>query len=167
MKNEALEYYDKFYFNITRMLSERNLFNIGKNSFKHFGHNWDNLSFERQNRKELEHSNWNNVTGIGAVLGFCNLRALDIDSCNDLNFILHLLDILNLPNNYRWVVRSGSKNGFHILFRCKDENINLSDPVKIAFSSNEYHRCLFKKIEFRWEKHIVLPPSVHDSGHES
>jgi hypothetical protein len=166
MKNKALEYYDKFNFNVTRMLSEKNMFNAGHNIFKHPGHNWDYLSYERQSRNDLTGSNWNNVTGIGAVLGYNNLRALDIDSCNDINFVLQLLDILNLPNKYRWTIRSGSKNGFHILFVCEDENTKLSDPIRIAFSSNKYHKRFFKKIEFRWEKHIVLPPSVHESGYE-
>lgn len=166
MKNKALEYYDNFNFNITRMLSEKNIYNNNHNIFKHPSHNWDYLSIERQNRSDLTSSNWDNVTGIGAVLGFNFLRALDIDSCNDINFVLQLLDILNLPNNYQWTIKSGSKNGFHILFKCENENIKLSDPIRIAFSSNKYHQRFFKKIEFRWEKHIVLPPSIHESGHK-
>ncbi len=163
MKEEALEYYDKFMFNITRMHSVRNEFNKDKNQYKHPGHNWEHIISERQNRKELEEEEWSNVIGIGAVLGYNNLRALDIDDCTRIEFIAEILETFRLPNDYPWVVRSGSQNGFHILLYNNDDFEKIASSEQFVYNSKEEYKEIFRKIEFRWKKQIVLPPSMHET----
>jgi DNA polymerase III subunit epsilon len=164
VKKESLIYYTRFKFNVTKILNKENQYNVGRNIYKHPSHKWNNWVVNRQPISFLKNSNWSNTNGIGTVLGYNNLRALDIDGCNNVNFIKKLLHILNLPENYEWVVRSGSGNGFHILFYASDNEIDFSESLKAAYGSNSIYKNVFKKIEFRWRKHLVLPPSKHPSG---
>ncbi|WP_192821034.1 hypothetical protein [Rufibacter sp. LB8] len=85
-----------------------------KNLFKSPYHEWTKYQFERQNKEEILEYNWKDATGVGVILGHQNLRALDIDGCVSLEFIDKVLETLQLPLDYPWVMRSGSGNGFHI-----------------------------------------------------
>ena len=164
MKEDALLFHQKFKFNITKIFKEKNQYNVGRNVHKHPGHEWKHFSFLRQGRKALADSSWENVTGIGTVLEFNNLRALDIDDCNSDNFVKWLINKLKLPENYEWTVKSGSANGYHILFYAENNTLNNNESLKIAYCSNKHYKNIFKKIEFRWKSHLVLPPSLHESG---
>ena len=164
MRKEALHYYDKFGFNITKLTTEKNDYNYSKDPYKHPSHSWEFLIYERQQRDFLSESNWDKTVGIGTVLGFNKLRALDIDDCNNLDFLMEIIVKLGLPKNYEWIIKSGSNNGYHILFFAEDNKLNNSEYIKPAYRSNELNKEIFKRIEFRWEKHLVLPPSLHKSG---
>ena len=164
MKTEALHYYDKFGFNITKLTAKKNNYNYSKDPYKHPSHSWEFLTYERQQREFLSESDWDKTVGIGTVLGFNKLRALDIDDCNDLEFLLKVLIKLGLPKNYEWIIKSGSNNGYHILFFAEDNKLSNSEYIKPAYRSNELNKDIFKRIEFRWKKHLVLPPSLHKSG---
>jgi DNA polymerase III subunit epsilon len=164
MKEDAIMYYDKFKFNVTILSNKRNKFNFNKNIYKHPCHEWEYLSIRRQKRHDLTKASWKNVHGIGTVLEFNKLRALDIDDCNDDNFIRQLLSLLGLPNDYEWTVRSGSHNGYHVLFYANDNKLSDFESLRIAYAGKGPYKSVFRKIEFRWKSHLVLPPSVHRSG---
>jgi DNA polymerase III epsilon subunit-like protein len=175
MKNE-LEVYAKFYYNlgfnvtcITNYLTEYN-FNE-KNLTKSPYHKWENFEKERQELDELKSYDWQNATGVGLALGFNNIRALDIDGCIDIDIVYEILNILGLPDKYEWVIRSGSQNGFHIIFFSEEVNLSkglnrYSSKIKevIAYSALPEIKHKIEKIEFRWNNHLVLPPSIHKSS---
>jgi len=164
MKEEALLYKKRFGFNITKISKDANIYNVGRNRFKHPNHSWEHFEYSQQSIDFINKGNWDDIIGIGTVLGFNKLRALDIDYCDDIEFIQKLLNILKLPLNYEWVVKSGSHKGFHILFYSEDNRITEHESLKIAYGSNSKYNLAFKKIEFRWKKHLVLPPSLHESS---
>jgi len=71
-------------------------------------------------------------------------------------------------------VKSGSNNGFHIIF--KDRELRgfydkKGCPIEyaavqnvLAYLPNKKYKNLFERIEFRWIAHLVLPPSNHILG---
>ncbi|MBA7518861.1 hypothetical protein ES705_10935 [subsurface metagenome] len=81
-------------------------------------------------------------------------------------FILKILSLLNLPDNYEWVVRSAS-GGFHIIFYAEDHLYPSKPNLTRAFCPNDNtysEYSLFRFVEFRWSKHLVLPPSINKNG---
>jgi DNA polymerase III epsilon subunit-like protein len=157
--------YKAFGFNITCMSSKLNDFNkLTSNFFKTPCQKWEHLSINNQSNLEFEQNDWENAIGVGTVTKWNNLFVIDIDGCNDRDLINEMLQKLGLPVDYEWVVESGSNNGFHIylygerLKECKEEDVVSTFPPKSIYEG------LFDKIEFLWETHCVLPPSVHGSG---
>lgn len=168
MNHELLAYakhFKKLGFNvtcITNVLTEHNFYN--NNILKAPYHKWEHLKKEKQTEVEFDSLNWENATGIGTVAGYENLHVLDIDGCDEYNFIEDLLILLKLPLNYEWVTKSGSGNGFHIYFY-SDLIEDLEDnQVTSTFPSNFENISLFEKIEILWNTHVVLPNSLHCSG---
>jgi hypothetical protein len=157
-------YYYNFGFNVTCIKNEENLFNQNdKSLLKSPSHEWRIFQYERQNLETLHSYDWNNAVGIGTVLGYNNLRALDIDNCENYTLIKGILKTLNLPIDYEWVVKSGSKKGFHIIFYGSDHQFKTQrDKIK-ALKPNSKFIGEFKHIELRWIGHLVLPPSIHSS----
>ena len=47
-------------------------------------------------------------------MGIDDLRLFDLDGVEDEDIIEQILKKLGLPENYAWVVQSGSGNGYHI-----------------------------------------------------
>jgi len=110
-------HYYNFGLNVTHISTDRKDFHFPEeNILKTPSHIWTDLLNRRQSLEELHSFNWDNACGIGTVLQFNNLRALDIDGCNNMNLIQNFLKALDLPKDYEWVVKSGSRNGFHIIF---------------------------------------------------
>ena len=169
-------YYRIFGMNITQMKWSESLKNA--KSFKEpIDVEWGDLKFKEQSFADLLSFNWDYSAGIGLVLGYNNYRALDFDIKDDYDrydgttiddFIDDVLKILKLPLDYQWVVRSGNGYGFHIIFKC--DNISAtSDLDSISFApANRYGppEEYFSRIELRWCDHLVLPPSIHASGHQ-
>ena len=140
-------------------LNERNEHtDPGPNILKSPSHEWTHFSHTRQSLNTLHAYQWEKAKGVGLVLGYNNLRALDIDECHDLSIIPDFLNILDLPQDYEWVMRSGSHNGFHILFYAEEHKFEVAKNKIKAFKSDR-----FKHIELRWIGHLVLPPSIHIS----
>ena len=157
-------YYFNFGFNITCIINERNEFNshaYDNRLLKSPSHKWENFQTERQQLEVLRSYAWDKAVGIGLVLGYANLRALDIDKCTNLSIFYDFLLLLELPSDYKWVVRSGSQEGFHILFYCDDHNYKVTKDKIRAFKSNIKYSNTFKHVELRWKGHLVLPPSIH------
>ena len=157
---------------ITNYLTEFNF--MEKNLLKAPHHSWQKFQSEKQDRQDLLEYDWINSIGLGTVLGFQNLRAIDIDGCNSLDFIYKVLEVLDLPLDYQWVMRSGSSNGFHILFYSSDDSLeselkiktneNLFNHKVFALGPNKEYQNIFDHLEIRWTGHLVLPPSLHNSG---
>lgn len=153
-------HYYNFGFNVTHVARDINSQSIIKSA----SHEIDSYLNKRQSIKQLHSLNWKNSTGVGVVLGYQKLRALDIDGCTDINFIKLILSYLELPLNYEWVVKSGSGNGFHIIFFADDHRFVTETGKVRAFLPNKLFNFFFKHIELRWYAHLVLPPSLHSSG---
>ena len=156
-------YYYNFQFNVTCITNIRNDFNKDGHLKKAPSHKWTHFISERQTLNTLTSYDWSNASGLGVVLGYNKLRALDIDGCNDINLMTEFLNILKLPANYKWLIESGSKNGFHIIFYCENHNYEVENNKIKAFKSSDKFKSIFKHIELRWIGHLVLPPSQHPS----
>lgn len=164
MKIFANHFYN-FGFNITHISETRKEFHrYMQDVLKSPSHRCEDYLENRQQLSELHSFDWRNASGLGVILGYNNLRALDIDGSDDIETINHFLSILQLPNNYEWVVRSGSNNGFHIIFYCENHRYAFFSEKAIALASNLEFKNKFKHIEFRWFGHLVLPPSRHASS---
>lgn len=115
-------------------------------------------------------------TGIGGILGVDNLRVLDFDDLslftkvvnapwfenygefND--FVKYCLSLLRLPEDYHWVVRSGSGCGFHIIFRTNE--ITNFNPEIISFKNRKdlyKEKIDVKALDLIWNGYIALPPT--------
>lgn len=126
-------------------------------------HEWLHLIKRRQSLEELRAFDWINAIGIGVILGYNRVRAIDIDGSTDSSMLVKMLEVLGLGENYEWVVKSGSGNGYHIIFLSEEHNYETwSDKVK-AFWPNESYANSYKHLELRYSGHLVLPPSVHYS----
>lgn len=170
-------YYYNMGFNVTHIIP---LLNEGKakNVFKSPTNDRHKLKNLRQSLEEMNSFDWEMSTGVGVVLGFNKLRAIDFDFSrwnrdvipNKRNQIINLcLQNLHLPTSYEWVILTPN-GGFHILFFSGHHNIPVKENLTRAFTPNVkyYHYCdeyhisayHFKQIELRWDKHLVLPPST-------
>lgn len=147
---------------ISNHINEHNFFS--RNILKSPNHIWKHLLMQRQTEEEMESYDWENATGIGCITGIDNLRAIDLDGCSDFSFLVNVLESLGLPPNYEWVVQSGSKNGFHIIFKAKKPKFLNENDVVTTFPPKESFRHIFEKVEILWNTNLVLPPSIHNSG---
>ncbi len=164
MKFIYANYYYNFQFNVTCITNVYNEFNrVGRYLIKTPSHKWIHFLIERQTLETLRLYDWGNATGLGVVLGYNKLRALDIDNCNDISLIVEFLKILKLPTNYKWLIESGSKNGFHIIFYSENHNYEVAKDKIKSFKSSDQYKSIFGHIELRWIGHLVLPPSLHPS----
>lgn len=165
MKIFANHFYN-FGFNITHISETRKEFHHDmQDVLKSPSHKCEDYLENRQQLSELHSFDWKDTSGLGVILGYNNLRALDIDGCDDIETINHFLEILQLPFDYEWVVRSGSNNGFHIIFYCENHQHNDFSEKSIVLASNLDFKNKFKHIELRWFGHLVLPPSRHASSY--
>lgn len=134
----------------------------------------ENLYHSPQDSSTLLKQDWLNASGMGLVLGWNDYRALDFDNIafrvegfdddreyGVREYIRESLLILGLPEDYQWVVWPGSRNGFHIIIRVED--FEEKDLSRIAYA---YYPCSSseKRIELRWRGHLLLPPSIYNSG---
>lgn len=122
---EIAKYYHNLGFNICCISNKKTNFNkSARDILKSPLGPWKHFRFERQSLNELLDYDWHSSTGMGVVLGYNNLRAIDVDETDGpvSKFIEICLEHLKLPKDYEWVVQSGSGKGFHILFYAIDEN---------------------------------------------
>ena len=159
--------YKEFGFNISCITNTPNNHNTNARSyFKTPSHEWTDLFKTDQSEFDLNKFDWVNSVGLGTFTYWKDLAVIDIDGCNDEQFIKQILRKLNLPNDYEWVVQSGSKNGFHIYYRGDQIDECGQDDVVSAFPPKKQFEKYVDKIEFLWKTHTVLPPSVHGSGNK-
>lgn len=180
-------YYYNMGFNVTHIIPELNK-GKAKNIYKSPTNDRHKIANVRQSLSEMQSLDWESSSGIGVVLGFNNLRALDFDFYYEggvsriyppqpphyfdkeyfsttNTFIQHTLFLLGLPIDYEWVTITPS-GGFHILFYSKQHRFSVKENLTKAFMPNDltYSGVGLKHIELRWDKHLILPPSINKDG---
>lgn len=128
---------------------------------------WDRWQNTIQTEDDIEKMNWSGSTGLGGVQGINDWRCLDLDAVEDFEIVELILKDLGLPENYSWVVQSGSGEGFHIYIRIQNDDEVLKklggDKAVYKFKLKKDGYC--KHIELRWMNcQTALPPSMHESG---
>jgi len=169
LKIWGIYYYYQMDFNITHICPERNRIRdiklgIKKNPYKSSTNDRTNFHIFKQKSEELEDFYWSDAVGIGTVAGFNGLRALDFDGSMSIEFINSVVSMLGLPNDYEWVVKSGSDNGFHIIFYCDNFEFAGYKRRLRRYYSNDKYSTKFKCIDFIWFNHLILPPSKHKTN---
>jgi DNA polymerase III epsilon subunit-like protein len=130
--------------------------------FKSPSHDYTKYAKERQQLNELEQLDWDHAHGLGVVTGFSDIAIIDIDGASNDALVLQLLEILNLPKNYEWVVRSGK--GYHIYFEKIDYSWEWSKQ-KHTYLPNEDYATIFDSLELLLDGgHAILPNSKHMNG---
>ena len=119
---------------------------------------------------------WAKATGIGVMTGGNSYRCIDIDGCHSVEFLKDFLNTLGFESTYSWVVNTGSNNGFHIWVKTKElpANLMLSSQADklfrnagfIVFEAKDKYKETFKRIEIRWNCHVVMPPSTSGYGYK-
>lgn len=151
LRDHATAYYE-LGFNVTSIVT------VGKGPY----HRWKEYMYKPQARHEVLNRPWHRLVGIGSITGINKLFCMDFDKCA-LSEIPTFLNAFGLPQNYPWVVISGSGNGFHIWFS-SDFNLSTADKKVVTYIPKS--GGLFKQIELRLNAHVVMPPSLHSSGNQ-
>jgi len=157
-KTYAIAYFEKFGFNVLPVKEKRPLIA------------WEEWQSKLQTVKDIEGMDWLSTTGIGVVMGINNVRCFDIDGIENPELIKELLIDLGLPENYVWVVQSGSGLGYHIYFMVKiDENnselLNEIGGEKAVYKLRMKFDGICDHLEFRVKDcQTLLPSSLHPSG---
>lgn len=122
--------------NITCIGSSRNENNyLDRNLLKAPMHQWMHLQSLRQTQDEISSYDWSNAVGLGVVLGYDNLMAIDIDGCIEEGFLQWICKELDIPETYDWIVRSGSGTGYHLILYCNDRPSLEEEHHKFMFST--------------------------------
>ena len=134
-------------------------------------HNWTPWKEKEQSKQFIRSRAWKDAAGLSAISGPGGWRCLDFDDAATDAAVRKALDALDLPEDYRWVVRSGSGQGFHIWFRCEqglptaalgedgasEKQVRYDWPGKDGLAVDH--------VELRWwGVQTILPPSLHESG---
>ena len=125
---------------------------------------WREWQHKAQTWSDLEGSGWDWSGGVAAINGVGGWHSLDIDEAVSSTILGVILNLLDLPQEYPWVVQS--RRGYHLWFRCAEEDLLLGPKKKGCFVGSPLEGGKFKQLEVRWSENItVLPPSVHPSGY--
>ncbi|MEM6765764.1 MAG: DEAD/DEAH box helicase [Bacteroidota bacterium] len=129
---------------------------------------WKNLMRRTQKAGEvpLLDFEWNykrdkKITGLGAITGHNDLVCIDFDTVKDFAILTHFLNLLGLPEDYEWVVLSGSGKGFHIWLNCKGNPFSHLPGDSKVYTFNADDKGVFDHLEYRRKQHTVLPFSIH------
>jgi len=103
---------------------------------------------------------------VGIISGVNGWRCFDFDQCCSSSVVYELLDIVGLPEDYEWVVLSGSGRGYHVWFL--GENLPLEHPFPSKKATSGIYSAKgvgFDHLELRYARcQTLLPPSIHPSG---
>ena len=109
--------------------------------------------------------------GMLSINGINDIRSFDFDKAPGLEVINLVLQALGLPEDYPWVVRSGSGKGYHITFRCNDDITEVGFVAKAdgmpkaVYEGQPLNPEHFHHVELRWRNSLTtLPPSTHVSN---
>ena len=150
----------------------------GSPDLKRPAHRWQQFVTARQTVNTVRGLPWQGytrrdgtpvaITGIGFISGVNGWRDLDFDDCPDYAPVAQALAALGLPADYPWVQRTGSGNGWQIIFVCHDElpagalSARAREPGVFVGASRD---GAFAHLELRWANcQSLLPPSQHRSG---
>jgi len=165
LKQSALYYYN-LGLNITHITPQHIINENSRYEFtlKEPSHRLNSFKKKRQDIKKVLSFNWEEASGVGAVMGYKNIRSIDIDECNNLEFIRKFLINIGLPVDYEWVVRTGSGKGFQIIIIADNHPFEVPEGKVISLTPKMHYKSKFEHIELLWTNHVVLPPSKHISG---
>ena len=164
---EHAKYYYNLGFNITCISDQKNEYNSDADNvyLKAPNHPWNHLHEERQSVNEFNSYYWQIATGFGVVTGYNNLLTIDLDDC-DPKFFIETVKQLGLPNDYEWVVSSGSRKGFHIYVYIDDLKLYYPTETVIRLFPKEQYEKFAEKVELLIRIHSILPPSLYSSGNK-
>lgn len=137
---------------------------FAKDKLKHPSHEYKHFGSKRQSEIEFRSYDWKNSVGLGTIAGFNKLVVIDIDNCPTKKILNSIMNELDLPEDYPWIVASGSRSGFHIYLSVEKPSNLAGNQVVTSYEPNDRFRSDFEKIELLWNTHVVLPPSLHKSG---
>ena len=103
---------------------------------------------------------WADVGGLGCICGPVSGGALcvDFDTDDGGDLVGEFLRKAGLPNDYKWVVKTGTPGRFHIWLRCLDWSGDSGKALAPARGGGGH-------IELRYTGHYAaLPGSLHPSG---
>ena len=105
------------------------------------------------------------ITGLAAICGINDLICIDLDWVKSDKILTKILDYLNLPADYKWIVKT--KTGYHIWIKMRDKN-KVFGFIGKGFAYKKFYpkeKNLIKHIELRiMNCYAVLPPSEHPKG---
>lgn len=182
------EYYYNLGFNVTHIIPELND-PAKKNIYKAPTNNRQIITHRRQTIDELISYNWENSIGIGFVLGFSQIRAIDIDFSSDLKLsgkskfidikplIKEILLDLELPQEYEWTTLTPS-GGAHVIFYSEEMPFETKQNTSSEFGEKKLKGLIPNKhilqkypfldhFEYRWHLHLNLPPSLDKNNIEN
>jgi len=74
---------------------------------------WKQWQEKEQSLEDIMDMNWNgNITGVACICGVNHLMCIDLDKVTSNRILEKILDNLNLPIDYEWIVKT--KTGYHI-----------------------------------------------------
>src|SRR6266516_2631502 len=125
---------------------------------------WKEYTKRAQTEEEVLSFPWQGPN-IGIVNGIIGVRTIDIDQCDNIDTVFHILQLLGLEFEYQWVVHSpGKGGGFHIYILCPDALTLTSTGVLVG---DPHEGQTFKQIELRWANCVTMfPPSIHPDAKE-
>lgn len=153
-KETAVSLFKKFGFNVLPLAGKRPLIK------------WEEWQNEKQSIEDIEQMPWENASGTGVVMKD-ELLNIDIDKVKDRKIVNEILDLLKLPQDYKWVVQSGSGMGYHIYLLLRDkekiyERLGKTSAV-FKFRMKDEEVCDHIELRLR-ECQNAVPPSQHISG---
>ena len=150
----------------------------GAPDLKRPAHRWRQFTTVRQTVSAVRSLPWAgytrrdgtrvDITGVGFISGVNGWRDLDFDKCPGFAPVAQALAALGLQADYTWVQRTGSGNGWQIIFVCHAElptralTAKVKEPGVYVGASRD---GAFDHLELRWANcQSLLPPSQHASG---
>lgn len=128
-------------------------------------HAWKHLQEKRQGAGEVRGLPWRQASGVGIIAGQGGFRVFDLDHAPDDRPVRALLAALRLPEDYPWVYRSGSGEGWGLVVRCEEELPEHALPAKKNEAAVYWgwppDGSGFHHLELRWNQHCILPPSAY------
>lgn len=160
MLNKALDYFESKHFNVLPLRGKMPITG------------WKAWCEKTQTKENIEAMEWKNATGVGVVMGVNDIRCFDLDKVESADIVEEILRDLGLPEEYPWVIQSGSGEGYHIYFKCslssKGNGYNPFSELRgerAVFKYNMKKEGICDHIELRWKDcQTALPPSMHESG---
>lgn len=153
LKKNALRYYEVFGFNVLPLVGKKPIIE------------WDKWQNESQTVDDIEAMDWDSATGIG-VVSKDDMMVIDVDKIEDWNVRQMILDRLELPENYPWVVKTGSGRGLQIYV-----SIESFDEFEKRYGDKGVYKYKLKPeglcdhIELRKKNcQNVVPYSKHPAG---
>lgn len=124
----------------------------------------------KQTTEEVSSLPWGKAGGVALVCGVGGWVCLDFDEDKDSERVVSFDTVSTLcealgvdPNEYEWLVRSGSGTGYHLWLSCSEDCSTEYDGAGVVHwlpKEGGFHH-----LEHRWRDcYTIAPPSLHPSG---